>query len=414
MKKTGLILIQLLVGFLLFGQWDNSGSQNFTHGTNSHPRIQGSGAILEFVQNSNAPNSSITGLRFSLQGTVTPISEAFFRYNTTNNAFIMSDNSNITRFTFDVDGDGTMLTDGRIVISSDGTPFSNDALRIEDGRDIEFDNGSGSEIIWLSSTSDEQAHLRSTGSNQDIDLELQAGTVTLDGDEVLFRIRDERRMELSNNQLNLDGILDINTARFDTAIRVDEDEALWYNGSYFRWGFGAEYNFIADEVRIGGSGVGIPTFQLEVVGDANISGELTAASDRRLKKNIKDIHGALSSISKLNPKTYNFRVDEFPDMDLAEGDKMGFIAQEIEKVLPELVRIGREVEGIDGNTFNSKSVNYVELIPLLTKAIQEQQEIIESQDEKMPAMQSKLDEVLSMVAALSSNTQDSLKTTSED
>ena len=153
---------------------------------------------------------------------------------------------------------------------------------------------------------------------------------------------------------------------------------------------------------------------MEVVGDANISGELTAASDRRLKKNIKDIHGALSSISKLNPKTYNFRVDEFPDMDLAEGDKMGFIAQEIEKVLPELVRIGREVEGIDGNTFNSKSVNYVELIPLLTKAIQEQQEIIESQDEKMPAMQSKLDEVLSMVAALSSNTQDSLKTTSED
>jgi len=134
---------------------------------------------------------------------------------------------------------------------------------------------------------------------------------------------------------------------------------------------------------------------------AENSGELTAASDRRLKKNITDINGALSLISELEPRTYNFRVNEYPDMDLANGDKMGFIAQEIEKVLPELVRTGRTVESLNGEKFNSKSVNYVELIPLLTKAIQEQQAIIDSQKDQMAVMQTQIDDVLSMVASLS-------------
>ncbi len=56
---------------------------------------------------------------------------------------------------------------------------------------------------------------------------------------------------------------------------------------------------------------------------------------------------------------------------------MGFIAQEMESVLPTLVSEGGEVTDPAGETFASKSVNYMEIIPLLTKAIQEQQAMIE-------------------------------------
>ena len=59
-------------------------------------------------------------------------------------------------------------------------------------------------------------------------------------------------------------------------------------------------------------------------------------------------------------------------------------------------------------------IAYSELIPVLIGAIQDQQEIIDSQKDQLTAMQSKIDDVLSIVASLSADADDSLKTTSED
>ncbi|MEY3187434.1 MAG: hypothetical protein RL675_1264, partial [Bacteroidota bacterium] len=67
-------------------------------------------------------------------------------------------------------------------------------------------------------------------------------------------------------------------------------------------------------------------------------------------------------------------------------EEMGFIAQEIQKVLPMLV-----TEGSDKD--KTLSVNYVSLIPLLTKGIQEQQVQISSQ-------QKEIDELKKMVEML--------------
>lgn len=200
----------------------------------------------------------------------------------------------------------------------------------------------------------------------------------------------------NSSELEFDGFLDFNSG-FNTAIRVDGDEAIWYNDGRFSWGFGGDYNFFDDEVRIGGSGTGAPSYQLEVVGNADISGELTAASDRRLKDDIKDIADALSIVKKIAPKSYSFRTDEFPDMDLAQGNKMGFIAQELEQVLPDLVRTGGEVSHVNGTKFNSKSVNYIELIPLLTKAIQEQQELITQQGKMLSQIKTELSQMADLI-----------------
>ena len=63
-------------------------------------------------------------------------------------------------------------------------------------------------------------------------------------------------------------------------------------------------------------------------------------------------------------------------MNLPQGEQVGFIAQDMEKVFPQLVSTIADKQLNNGKSFEYKGINYIGLIPLLTKAIQEQQEEI--------------------------------------
>lgn len=91
------------------------------------------------------------------------------------------------------------------------------------------------------------------------------------------------------------------------------------------------------------------------------SGIWTDASDITKKENIGNLDYGLSEVLSLHPVRYDYRTNK--------ESSFGFIAQELEKVLPELVF------GEEGNM----SVAYGQITAVLTKAIQEQQEIIETQ-----------------------------------
>ena len=92
-------------------------------------------------------------------------------------------------------------------------------------------------------------------------------------------------------------------------------------------------------------------------------------SDRRLKTDVKKIESALAIINQLNPVSYNKKGSiKSNNYDVKE---MGFIAQELQQVLPIVVS-----ETISEDKL--LSVNYISIIPLLTKAIQEQQAQIEA------------------------------------
>lgn len=133
---------------------------------------------------------------------------------------------------------------------------------------------------------------------------------------------------------------------------------------------------------------------LTVNGDINHTGSITETSDRNLKENIQPLENALNTIMKLNPTTYNFRGNgNYKGLQLSGGLHYGLIAQEVEGVLPSLVKnnVHRytevEEEAISGPSPSNavekekimeyKSMNYTELIPFLVKAVQEQQEEIE-------------------------------------
>jgi hypothetical protein len=65
----------------------------------------------------------------------------------------------------------------------------------------------------------------------------------------------------------------------------------------------------------------------------------------------------------------------------------GFIAQELQKIMPELVSEGKDKDKL-------LSVNYTAIIPVLTKAVQEQQAIIEKQQMQINELKALLEKVL--------------------
>ena len=114
-------------------------------------------------------------------------------------------------------------------------------------------------------------------------------------------------------------------------------------------------------VGIGQSG---PTYKLEVGvsgdGSSAIANAWNTFSDERYKTNITEIENALDIVS-------NLRGVEF-DWKKSKKHSIGFIAQEVEKVLPQVV-------STDKNGY--KSVDYSKITAVLAKAIKEQQKIID-------------------------------------
>lgn len=83
--------------------------------------------------------------------------------------------------------------------------------------------------------------------------------------------------------VNTMGVLNINDDGWGVALKVDGNEALWWDGTYFSWGFGGNYNYFADNVTIGVASV--PGYNLVVNGTAAKTGggSWSVLSDFRLK-----------------------------------------------------------------------------------------------------------------------------------
>jgi hypothetical protein len=130
----------------------------------------------------------------------------------------------------------------------------------------------------------------------------------------------------------------------------------------------------------------------ELYNSGNVKGlSFISTSDRRVKKNIQSFTGALDKVLQLQARTYTYNVEEYPRFK-AEKDKpqIGFIAQEIEEVLPQLVTT-------DGDDEALKSVRYGQLTPVIVEAIKEQQQQIINLKKQLQAQQQQIDELLKLL-----------------
>ena len=98
------------------------------------------------------------------------------------------------------------------------------------------------------------------------------------------------------------------------------------------------------------------------------------SSDRKLKENIEDIQYGLDTIKQLRPRKFQWKGENVP---AGEKDDIGFIAQEVESIIPEVVNENIHPDDPGDGSRNIKRLDYGHLTSVLVKAVQEQQIIIE-------------------------------------
>jgi len=119
-----------------------------------------------------------------------------------------------------------------------------------------------------------------------------------------------------------------------------------------------------------GMGNSAPTVRLQVAGDI-IANSIAGSSDVRFKTNITPIENPLKKVLQLRGVNFDWNKKSFPDRSFSESRAIGFIAQEVEKVVPEVVQTEKTAEGY-------KAVQYDKVVALLVEAIKEQQKQINS------------------------------------
>lgn len=138
------------------------------------------------------------------------------------------------------------------------------------------------------------------------------------------------------------------------------------------------YNTSAKAIAINNNGSNTAT----IYGDGYISCyALGQYSDERLKSDVRPLKNSLDRIMRLQGINYVMKAE------IGEGlykDELGFIAQEVEKIVPEVVSNREEMKGI----------NYGRLVALLTEGIKEQQVMIEDLKAEVGQLQ-----VLNLIAS---------------
>ena len=152
-------------------------------------------------------------------------------------------------------------------------------------------------------------------------------------------------------------------------------------------GYGARANGINATAIGNGAVAAANTIRLGNTAVTSIGGQVawSTLSDSRIKKNIVNSTYGLATVLKLRPVEYNLTSNDLK--------QVGFIAQEVQKLVPEVVT-GKEGDLSKGEILG---ITYSNLVPVLTKAIQEQQKQIEDQNAKIAAQQKQIEELIKLV-----------------
>ncbi|MBM3419578.1 MAG: hypothetical protein FJY11_00425, partial [Bacteroidetes bacterium] len=167
------------------------------------------------------------------------------------------------------------------------------------------------------------------------------------------------------------------------------------SGNFEIWNTGAGVSYLTiNQNGNTGLGTSVPsaTYRLYVSGSAYSTGSW-ASSDARYKNAITPVEAGLERLLMLEPVTYFWNREAFPEMSFDDNRHLGLIAQDVEKVFPDLVNT-------DENGY--KAVAYDRLPVVMIQAIKEQQQIIESQQQENQNLKTELETLKARMAAIES------------
>lgn len=141
----------------------------------------------------------------------------------------------------------------------------------------------------------------------------------------------------------------------------------------------------------GGTWAGYFDGDVNINGNVNVNGSGVYSgtwtfSDKRFKANIKEIENISERISKLKAYTYDFKTEEFKSKNFEKGKQIGFIAQELQEVFPELVKEDKS---------GYLAVNYQGMVPVLLQALKEQNELNQSQQKQIEELKNLVNKTIS-------------------
>jgi len=140
---------------------------------------------------------------------------------------------------------------------------------------------------------------------------------------------------------------------------------------------------------------GIKEFSLEQIESEVLNDsvylDVFAGSDVRFKDEIVPLENGLESILKIDAYKYFYKTEEFPKRNFSNKKQVGFLAQDLEKILPELVKTDDE---------GFKAVNYAQMTPVLLQGIKELNSVVEQQANVIETLAKK---VLKLEALMSSD-----------
>ncbi|MBD3218649.1 MAG: hypothetical protein GF310_10260 [candidate division Zixibacteria bacterium] len=168
-------------------------------------------------------------------------------------------------------------------------------------------------------------------------------------------------------------------------------------GKGLRIAFGTHSNPFHNDISMyfddnGEIGIGTrnPSEKLHVSGSICATGSIGSCSDERFKENIHEINNALDQIEKIKGVEFNWKRDEYPDYDFSDEEQIGFIAQDIKEVLPEVVSVGSD---------GYHSIDYGKLTPVLVEAVKQLKTENDQKDRQIEELSQRLARIEAMLEA---------------
>ena len=308
-------------------------------------------------------NSVITALTLYMS----EAGNASFNGSVTANAGVVVDNITIDGTEIDLSsGDLTIDAAGRIDLSADDNgeirlfdgssmyaQFKDDSDRlsiqalISDADMLFVGNDGGSEVTALTLDMSEAGNASFNGTVT-ANAGLIADNITIDGTEI----------DLSSGDLTIDvaGGINLDSDGGEISFKDGGTEIGKFNNSSsdFSIEAGVQDKDILFKGNDGGSGITALTLDMSEAGAATFNDNVTAFSDERLKDNIETLEDSLDKVEQLRGVTYT-----------RDGkENIGVIAQEIEKILPEIVLTADDEMG-------TKSVDYSRITAVLIEAVKD-------------------------------------------
>ena len=215
-------------------------------------------------------------------------------------------------------------------MSDAGTAIFNHDVRVGDNNF--FIGGAGDDITMSS----DGTHGKITTGNGNFTVDCH-NTIILDADDGEIQFKD------AGTEV---GIINMASSNFAFESKVSDKDILFKGND-------------------GGSDVTALTLDMSDAGAATFNNNVTAFSDERLKDNIETLEDGLDKVEQLRGVTYT-----------RDGrENIGVIAQEIEKILPEIVLTANDEMG-------TKSVDYSRITAVLIEAIKELSERVKELENK--------------------------------